>query len=182
MVLAAGGGTRWAEGGPGHKLLAEFEGRPLVYWAVEHALEASVGPVWVVTGAVDLASVLPPGVVELPNPSWADGQASSLQRALAEARLTGRSSVVVGLGDQPGIPASAWKAVARTAGHIAVATYDGVRRNPVKLAEPVWELLPTQGDEGARVLMRKRPDLVREVPCQGDPLDVDRREDLETWN
>jgi CTP:molybdopterin cytidylyltransferase MocA len=182
-VLAAGGGTRFA-GGPGaaHKLLADWRGRPLVTWAVTHAVESGLTPVWVVTGAVDLDGVLPDDVVLLANPDWAQGQATSLHVAVGAARAAGLAALVVGLGDQPLVRPEAWSAVARNDAPIAVATYDGRRRNPVRLAAEVWDLLPSTGDQGARVLIEQRPDLVQEVPCQGDPADIDTREDLLRWN
>ncbi|MDA8044793.1 MAG: nucleotidyltransferase family protein [Actinomycetota bacterium] len=187
VVLAAGGGSRfWAGRGggewAGHKLLAAFRGRPVVWWAVEHARAAAVGPVWVVAGAVDLTGALPDGVEVLDNPRWAEGQATSLRRAVEEARGRELAAVVVGLGDQPLIPPAAWAATAASGADIAVATYDGARRNPVKLSAAVWDLLPGAGDEGARSLIRSRPDLVQEVPCQGDPVDIDTREDLSRWS
>jgi molybdenum cofactor cytidylyltransferase len=182
-VLAAGGGSRFAtEPDAVHKLLAGWRGRPLVWSAVAHAVASGLDPVWVVTGAVDLAGALPDGVTILPNPRWAEGQATSLQVALGAARAAGLAALVVGLGDQPLVRPEAWSAVARADAPIAVATYDGRRRNPVRLAATVWDLVPTSGDQGARLLMEKRPDLVQEVPCQGDPADIDTREDLLRWS
>jgi CTP:molybdopterin cytidylyltransferase MocA len=186
VVLAAGAGSRFE--GVTHKLLAPFRGRPVVSWALEHALAAGLDRTWVVTGAVDLAAagVVPPGVEVLVNPSWAEGQATSLQVAVAAARaLTGSDggpgvdSLVVGLGDQPLVATSAWQAVAASTGQpIAVASYGGKRRNPVRIDRQCWELLPTEGDAGARVLMSQRPELVMEVPCESDPTDIDTVEDL----
>jgi CTP:molybdopterin cytidylyltransferase MocA len=182
-VLAAGGGTRFAAGpDAGHKLLAPWRGHPLVWSAAANAAAAGLARTWVVGGAVELTSAVPSEVEILINPNWAEGQATSLQVAVAAARAAGLDALVVGLGDQPLVPAEAWALVAAVEAPIAVATYDGRRRNPVRLAESVWHLLPVSGDRGARALINERPELVREVPCQGDPADIDTREDLRRWN
>jgi molybdenum cofactor cytidylyltransferase len=180
IVLAAGGGSRFE--GPTHKLVALFRGRPLVTWAIEAALGATVDEVAVVTGAVQLDDLVPEDVVVIENQSWGSGQASSLQTAVLWASGRGHDAVVVGLGDHPLVPSSAWTAVAATPSPVAVATFDGRRRPPVRLDRSVWNLLPTTGDEGARVLMRQRPDLVREVVCKGQPIDIDSLEDRDRWS
>ena len=179
-MLAAGGGTRFE--GDAHKLLAPFRGRPVVAHAVEAAIEAGLDEVVVVTGAVDLRGVLPPGVHVAHNPDWGDGQAGSLRVGIEAADSLGCDAVVVGLGDQPLVGSGPWRAVAAAPAAIAPASYGGRRRNPVRLAREVWSLLPSEGDEGARALMRVRSDLVGEVPCEGEPADIDTVEDLERWN
>ena len=174
IVLAAGGSSRFADG---QKLLAPFRGRALVTWAAEAAEEAALDETIVVVGDTLLTDVLPGSVTVVPNPDWKGGIATSLWAGLHEA--AGFDAVVVGLADQPLVPASACSAVAAaTKAPVAVATYGGRRRNPVRLARSVWPLLPITGDEGARVLMRDHPDLVVEVPCSGDPADVDTVSDL----
>lgn len=177
VVLAAGGATRF--GGGGAKLLAPFRGRPLVAWALEAA--GVLDELFVVTGAADVP--LPPGAREVRNERWADGQATSLAAGIAAVAAAGHDAAVVGLGDQPLIPAEAWRRVAAAdSTPIAIATYGGVRRNPVRLAAAVWPLLPVDGDEGARSLFRRRPELVGEVACPGNPADIDTPEDLATWS
>jgi molybdenum cofactor cytidylyltransferase len=175
VVLAAGGGSRFHGG---TKLLVPFRGRPLVAVSVGAALEAGLDETVVVVGDVRLTGALPPGVTVVENTLWARGLATSLAAAVRHAEAAGHQALVVGLGDQPLVPAAAWAAVAASTAPVAVATYSGERRNPVRLARSVWPLLPATGDKGARALVRGRPDLVGEVPCPGDPRDIDTTDDL----
>jgi molybdenum cofactor cytidylyltransferase len=182
VVLAAGAGRRFVAPDGSHKLMAPRGGRPVVAWAVEAAVAAGLERTWVVTGAIDLAGVVGAGAEILANPDWAGGQATSLQVAVVAARVAGLDAIVVGLGDQPGVTASAWRSVADASAPIGVATYAGRRRNPVRLGREIWDLLPRTGDDGARVVIRSRPDLVYEVACDGQPGDIDTVEDLDRWN
>jgi len=145
-------------------------------------MDAMFNEVIVVTGAVDLGAVLPPEVTVVNAERWADGQALTIQAGVAAADAAGHHAVVVGLGDQPFVPASAWRAVGAARGPIVTATFDGAARPPVKLERSIWDLLPTEGDSGARELIRTRPDLVSEVPCSGIAADIDTTGDLARWN
>jgi molybdenum cofactor cytidylyltransferase len=185
LVLAAGGGSRFV--GTTHKLLVEIAGKPVVRHVLEAVAASGVSPIIVVTGAVSLEEVLTtplpgnPDVVVTHNDRWRSGMASSLQCGLVVARQRGLAGVVVGLGDQPGVPASAWRQVADTDAPIAVATYHGVRRNPVRIHAELWDQLPHDGDEGARTLIRVRPELVTEVACEGNADDIDTADDVARW-
>jgi CTP:molybdopterin cytidylyltransferase MocA len=178
VLLAAGGGSRFTRST--HKLLAPLGGSTVFGHALAAALGAGFDHVVVVTGAVELPLDGAPVTVRH-HPGWAAGQATSLQAGIAAARELGATAVVVGLGDQPFVTSAAWRAVARGAAPIAVATYGGVRGNPVRLAAEVWPLLPVDGDTGARHAMTLHPQLVEEVPCEGSAADIDTPEDLERW-
>jgi CTP:molybdopterin cytidylyltransferase MocA len=191
ILLAAGGGRRFASSlgaatdpypSSAHKLLAPLDGRPVYRHALDHVLAAAIGTVVVVTGAVPLD--LPATVTEVHHAAWADGQAGSLHAGLSVARALNAEFVVIGLADQPGIPADAWRLIAGapTGWQIVVASYDGTRGpNPVRLHRSVWDLVPATGDQGARTLIAGRPALVHEVACPGSAHDIDTLEDLQAW-
>lgn len=182
VVLAGGGGTRFD--GPGHKLAARLrDGRTLAAITVSEALDAAIGPVVVVVGAAPAGPLeLPADATVIVNDRWAEGQARSLTCAIEWADTRGHDALVIGLADQPGLTAEAWWSVAATtATPIAVATYAGRRAHPVRLAAAVWPMLPSNGEEGARRLLRDRADLVTEVACTGDPGDIDTIDDLARW-
>ena len=182
IVLAAGAGSRFS--GPTHKLTSDLvDGVTLAGRAIRTAVDAGIGPVAVVVGPIPASQLGVPGdVTVVVNERWDEGQAGSLLTAVRWARSRGYDAVVVGLGDQPDLTAAAWRAVASaTATPIAVATYGGRLGHPVRLAAEIWGDLPYQGDRGAGALLRSRPELVTEVPCDGDPTDIDTVADLTAW-
>ncbi len=185
VILAAGLGERF-EGGT-HKLLAPFRGKPVLQWVIEAVNEAHFDDIYLVSGAVDFSkekslNLDQHGVTIVENHSFEDGQATSLRSAIAVAEYDKHGAIVVGLGDMPLVPSSAWRSVAETDTRLGVATFSGNRRPPVKIDHELWPLVPISGDEGARSLLRLRPDLVNEIPCDGNPIDIDTRGDLERWN
>ena len=181
VLLAAGSGSRFKSSQ--HKLLADLKGRPVISHALASLMQAAFSDVLVVTGAVDLADELNKFDVKIIyNPDYGRGIASSITTAIKWARPRGFEALVFGLGDQPKIQPIAWKSIADARAPIAVASYDGKQRNPVRLSREVWPLLPTFGDEGARLLIRSRPELVEAVPFEGSPADIDTLEDLQRWN
>ena len=182
VLLAAGTGSRFKD--PKHKLLADLHGEPLVTHAARSMTQSNMDGYAVVTGAVELSKALAQfsDLKIIENPEFDQGIATSLKAATAWALVHDFDALVVGLGDQPGVLSSAWGLLAQTSSPIAVATYDGKPGNPVRLEKSVWSSLPSIGDEGARVLVRARPDLVEQVACEGSSDDVDTVEDLGQWN
>jgi molybdenum cofactor cytidylyltransferase/nicotine blue oxidoreductase len=186
-LLAAGRGSRY---GASPKLTAGLGGRAVVAWAFDAVSDAGLDPVVLVLGreadAVRAAVGEPPAVRELVvvrNDRWESGIASSLGAAIGAVQARPDvEALVVGLGDQPGVGPEAYRRLARAydaGARLAVATYAGVRANPVLVARDHWdEALGLEGDEGARVLMQHHP--VVEVPCDGtgEPTDVDTPHDL----
>ena len=176
-LLAAGGGSRFE--GDSHKLLAALNGQAVWKWALAAMMEEKFDAYFVVTGAARLD--LPAGVTELHNSNWADGQATSLTRAVNAARELDADSLTIGLADQPRVPGSAWASVAQSPADcpIVIATYDGKPGpHPVRLAREVWPLLPAAGDGGARALLQSNPEMVHRVACGGSPADIDTLNDL----
>ncbi|MEV0616070.1 nucleotidyltransferase family protein [Nonomuraea sp. NPDC050404] len=175
LLLAAGEGSRL--GRP--KALVEYAGERLVDRGVRLLEEGGCHPVVVVLGA---ATLQVRGAVTVRNPDWASGMGSSLRLGLA-ALPEAAESVVVALVDQPLIEPGAVRAlIGSGAAGLAVATYGGLRRNPVLISRAHFAGVAglAVGDVGARPYLKAHPELVTEVPCDGhgDPSDVDTPEDL----
>ncbi len=182
-ILAAGRGSRL--GGDVPKPLVELRGRPLVSWALGAATASDLHPVVLVVGhrgdAVTRAAT--EGVVVVRSRRWRRGIARSLRTALEALEPWAQvGAVAVGLADQPLVGTDAYRRLAgayRDGARLAVATYNGRRRNPVLLGRTLWpQARRLDGDEGARALMGDED--VVEVDCTdtGSAADVDTLDDL----
>jgi CTP:molybdopterin cytidylyltransferase MocA len=190
VLLAAGEGSRFGQ----PKALVELNGQTLAERGVGLLRAGGADPILVVTGAVPLELG---GTLTVDNPQWRTGMGSSLRAALQALSEAGRGpeigpemgtdigAVVVALADQPLVGAEAVArliAAYRGGASVAVAAYDGQPRNPVLLAREHWpEVIATAtGDQGARMFLRTRPELVTLVECAdtGRPDDIDTPADL----
>lgn len=183
ILLAAGAGTRFGGG----KLLASFEGRPLIEATLSGLHQAPVDEIIVVVGREGerLRSMCTShGARVVVNPNWAEGMSTSVRVGIQACGPEARAAVVL-LADQPLVGAEAVERLVRAfegGAEVAVATYGSEWRNPALFVKEIWPLLLSEltGDKGARMILKLHPELVTEVPCDdvADPADVDTVEDL----
>jgi CTP:molybdopterin cytidylyltransferase MocA len=183
VLLAAGSGSRFGGG----KLLAPYKERPLIEAALSGLRGSPVDEIIVVVGAEgerlrNVAAEHGARVVE--NPVWEEGMSTSVRAGLRACSSEVRAALV-SLADQPLVGTRAVERLVKAfkgGAEVVVATYGGEPRNPVLFAREVWPILERElsGDKGARVFLRRHPELVTEVPCDdvADPADVDTVEDL----
>lgn len=179
LILAAGRSSRM--GGP-NKLLATFDGVPLIRRSVETALASRAARVFVVLGhqGERLRDALGPCDAELlDNPAYAEGLSSSLRLGFDAAAGYGDGVLVI-LADQPALEPAHLDALIEAfrpegSGSIVVAIGEGKRGNPVVLSSRfAAQVSAITGDKGARDLIRANEALVREVEIgPAALLDVD---------
>lgn len=158
VVLAAGRSSRM--GGP-NKLLARFDGEPLIRRVVSRVLASGASGVSVVLGhqAESIQSALaglPTQIVH--NPAYAEGMAGSLHAGVGSLPGDAAGALVV-LGDMPNVAENdlarmleAFREHGGTA--IIRATNNGKRGNPVILPRACFaEIEQLRGDTGARAIV-----------------------------
>ena len=162
VLMAAGRSSRMGDGA-GHKLLAEFDGEPLVRRMAERALASRAESLVAVTGyrGEDIAAVLEGLDVTLAeNPDYASGMASSLKVGVT-ALGDELSGIMILLGDMPKLEAAhidlLLGAFEENDGEAIIRAADGDHRgNPVILpARLVPEIMKLEGDVGARALIEQ---------------------------
>lgn len=187
VILAAGKATRMGKGGK-HKLLAEFNGVPLVRRCALTALGSDAASVVVVTGhrrrEIEAAlGALPLTLVD--NPDYADGMASSLIAGLSSKPADGTDGTLVMLADMPGISIAHLNALIsafRNSGGKAIvrAVSCGKPGNPVVLPRSLNHvILRLGGDVGARdIITTSGPPVLGVDVGDAASLDVDTTDDI----
>lgn len=184
VLLAAGRSSRM--GGP-NKLLARFDGEPLVRRSAERLVATEAQPVVAVVGhqAAAVRDALDGlAVTTVENADFASGLAGSL-RAGIRAMPAQVDGVLVALADMPGVSTADYQrmiAAYRTHGGKAVirATADGRRGNPVILPRILTARIEELGgDTGARHLIETSGLEVIDIELgEAARLDVDTPEAL----
>lgn len=186
VVLAAGRASRMGPEGR-HKLLATFDGVPLVRRTVINAVAADIGPVIVVTGHRETevrAALGDLPVTFVSNPDYISGMASSLTSGLSTLD-PGAGGMLVMLADMPAITAGDLRRLVDTfvaeGGRAVVrATADGQRGNPVILPRQTFSAVSQLvGDVGARHIVERCGLPVVDVELgAGARLDLDTPEQI----
>ncbi|KUK45776.1 MAG: hypothetical protein XD73_1350 [Anaerolinea thermophila] len=182
VVLAAGGSKRLST----PKQLLDWQMEPFVYQAAQHALEAGVAPLIVVTGAyhdqvVQALAGLPVEIVY--NPDWQQGQSISMKAGL-KALPEGCGSVMFLLSDQPQISSELIRQLMdryfQNRKSITAPMVNGQRGNPLLFDRSAFSALAeVEGDRGGRAVINRfevdwLPWVDRRIL-----LDVDREGDYE---
>lgn len=185
VLLAAGKASRMGEGGA-HKLLAEFDGVPLVRLSALTAAASDTSAVIVVTGhrRGDIEQALGGLALEqVYNPDYASGMASSLVAGVGTPAAQRADGVLVMLADMPGVTSDDLKtliAAFRAANGQAIvrAVSGGKRGNPVILPRAVLNaVMRLEGDVGARHIIETAGLPVTDVDIgEAAHLDVDTPE------
>ena len=189
IVLAAGAGRRFG----GRKLLASFEGRPLIAGALDAAFAAPVRGVTVATdGDPELATVVRDHARKRGREGElrmvivtdaAEGLGASLRTAVA-ALPADTEAAFVFLGDMPRIPPEVPHALARVLDErcdLAAPRFGERRGHPVLFGQSYFAALQAlTGDVGAQRVLEKAGTRLALIdsPNAGVLFDVDRREDL----
>ncbi|RWO54735.1 molybdopterin-binding/glycosyltransferase family 2 protein [Mesorhizobium sp.] len=184
VLLAAGRSSRM--GGP-NKLLALFDGQPLVRRSAERALGSKASGTVIVTGHQRervRAALSGLDVTFADNPDFAEGLSSSLKAGIARVRADAAGAMIV-LGDMPGIASADLDrlidAFRKSEGRSVVrASHEGKRGNPVLLPRSLFAAIAhLEGDTGARHLVEAEGlDVIDVEIGKAASIDVDTPEAL----
>ena len=174
-----------------NKLLADFDGEPIVTHSARTLTESSLDDALAVVGhdRERVAAALPPEMETVVNPDYEQGQSASVRRGVAVARERGAEAVLFALGDMPRVNVETVDELLREyrentpseSPGIVAPRYEGRRGNPVLFDSRYFDALAdVEGDRGGRALFETEPVSWVEVSDPGVHRDVDTLADLRT--
>ena len=178
LLLAAGSSSRL-----GHpKQLLPFRGTTLLRHAAQTALEADLGPLFVVLGSREsdcrkVLSGLPLTIVF--NWNWQEGLGTSIATGMVEIDESSFRAVLLTLCDQPFVTASDFRALADALlGHdIAACDLGNTVGSPAIFGAACFPRLRSlRGPQGAKALFTEFSNLAT-VQCSRALVDVDTKAD-----
>lgn len=185
LLLAAGNSSRL--GRP--KQLLPCSRGTLLRHAAQTALDAMLGPLVVVLGAIEpecREALLGMTLTIAPNPQWEQGMGTSISTGMQRVRECEHASVIIMLCDQPAISPGTLRTLVnhqQGSGCSIVASRhgeDGTLGPPALFtARHFSQLRLLKGHEGARTMFHQQPPGELDfVPCPEAALDVDTEADL----
>lgn len=184
--MAAGESRRFGAS----KQLCKVNDKYLINHVIEQYHHVGLEHINVVLGANWrlIQPILPSYVSIVVNQHWQQGLGQSIACGVnAAIKLKDPPThLLIGLADQVGITTSDLdKLVTEQTGHIqkAVAScYNNVIGVPASFPQTYWkELLSLTGDVGAKKLLSKHQETIRQVNLPDAAFDIDRPEDLAKW-
>ncbi|WP_324806234.1 nucleotidyltransferase family protein [Sphingomonas sp. LY29] len=180
IVLAAGAGRRFGGG----KLLASWNGRPLIAWSVEAAKASGVDAVTVVLGAdaEKITAYLGEDVRIVRCHDWEEGMAASLRCGI-QSLPDGAEAALIFLADMPDVSPALGRTLLEkvlSGAPAALATYDRAPAHPAAVGASAFPLLASlHGDRGGRDVLAALHGAVQIVTdWPGSTFDIDRPDDL----
>ncbi|BCL38211.1 NTP transferase domain-containing protein [Nostoc sp. MS1] len=185
IILAAGASKRLGQ----PKQLLTYQGKPLIQYITEVAINSQCRPIVVVLGAY--AEKIEPYLLNLDihivdNQQWSSGMASSIGCGLnaIEAIAPDIEALVLMLSDQPFVSLTLINqliaAYQTTNCPIVASEYSGILGVPALFHKTLFsELALLQGDMGARKIIRQHEASCLSIPFSEGVIDIDTLEDYE---
>jgi len=178
ILLAAGASRRLGQ----PKQLLPWGESNLLRHSVNVALQANLGPVVIVLGAVDCRESLKDQPIKMvTNKNWESGMGSSIATGMESLTESGLENIIVMLCDQPFIDAGDLRELVsqreRSGCEIVTSRYDGTLGPPALFSKNRFEhLLLLHGKGGAKSLFENEPSLLP-IDSAKARIDIDTSSD-----
>ncbi len=185
IILAAGASLRLGQ----PKQLLDYNGKPMLAYAVEQALESNCGLVSIVLGAS--SQQIKPCLSSFPveviiNNHWKRGIGSSIAKGIqqVESKRPMTKAILLMLCDQPYINSNLLKKIFTAFEYseksIVASEYDNSFGIPAIFDQKLFSVLrKLNEDEGAKKIISKNRENALFIPFPGGGIDIDTMEDYE---